>query len=104
MPDTPSFFVHEKADSDLEEIFDYSVERFGFSRAVNYVRAIEAMFNELASNPGSGKSFDPHRPHYLLKRVESHFIYYCVCENGIEVFRILHERMLPSRHLTGDFS
>ncbi|WP_018417076.1 type II toxin-antitoxin system RelE/ParE family toxin [Teredinibacter turnerae] len=104
MPDTPSFFVHEKADSDLEEIFDYSAERFGFSRAVNYVRAIEAMFNELASNPGSGKSFDPHRPHYLLKRVESHFIYYRVCENGIEVFRILHERMLPSRHLTGDFS
>lgn len=63
MPDTPSFFVHEKADCDLEEIFDYSVERFGFSRAVSYVRDIERKFNELASNPGKGKSFDPQRPH-----------------------------------------
>lgn len=103
MPDTPSFFVHEKADSDLEEIFDYSVERFGFSRAVSYVRDIEAMFFELAANPGSGKPFDPQRPHYLHKRVESHFIYYGICDSGIEVFRILHERMLPSLYLSADF-
>ena len=81
MLDSPSFFVHEKADEDLEEIFDYSVEHFGFTRAVRYVRDIEVMFLELAHEPRKGKLFDPQIPHYLHKKVESHFIYYAPC-NG----------------------
>ena len=101
MPDTPSFFVHEKADNDLEEIFDYSVESFGFARAVRYIKDIEAMFSELAHDPLKGRSFDPELPHCFHKRVESHFIYYAPCDNGIEIFRILHERILPSLHLAG---
>lgn len=100
MPDTPSFFIHEKADSDLEEIFDYSEEHFGFARAVLYIKDIEAMFIELARDPRKGKKFDPQLPDCLHKRVESHFIYYTTCDNGIEIFRILHERMLPARRLS----
>ena len=41
MPDHPTFYVHEKADSDLEEIFEYSVEQFGFARAEQYIYDIE---------------------------------------------------------------
>ena len=37
MPDDPAFCVHEDADSDLEDIFDYSVEQFGFARAEQYI-------------------------------------------------------------------
>ena len=99
MSDEPRFFIHEKADSDLEEIFDYSLENFGFARAVRYIKDIEAMFAELAEDPRKGTLFDPQLSYCLHKRVQSHVIYYAPCENGIEIFRVLHERMLPAIHL-----
>lgn len=47
MPNSPSFYVHEKADSDLEDIFDYSVENFGFACAEQYVYEIEQVLGVL---------------------------------------------------------
>ena len=47
MSDCPTFYVHEKADNDLENIFDYSVEQFGFVRAEQYVYDIEQAFKDL---------------------------------------------------------
>ena len=94
-----SFFVHQKADEDLEAIFGYSLERFGFVRAARYIKDIEIMFDQLACNPQKGNTFDIQLPDCLHLRVESHFIYYAECEGGIEIFRVLHKRMEPSKHL-----
>ena len=47
MPDDPVFYVHEKADSDPEVIFDYSVKQFGLARAEQYIRDIEWAFRNL---------------------------------------------------------
>ena len=41
MSNSPIFYVHGKADSDLESIFVYSDEQFGFARAVQYVYDID---------------------------------------------------------------
>lgn len=99
MHEPPKFFVHQKADEDLEGIFDFSVETFGFVRAARYMKDIEAMFKQLASSPNKGKTFDAQLPNCLHKRIESHFIYYEVCDNGIEIYRVLHKRMLPNKRL-----
>ena len=53
-----SFFVHQKADEDLEAIFGYSLEKFGFARAARYIKDIEIMFEQLACNPQKGNTFD----------------------------------------------
>lgn len=99
MPDDPVFYVHEKADSDLEDIFDYSVEKFGFARAEQYIVDIELTFKELAANPKLGRRFDPDINHYFQYPVESHFIFYAPTNDGVEIFRILHKNMLPILHL-----
>ena len=72
----PRFFLHQKADED-----------------------IEIMFEQLACSPQKGNIFDIQLPNCLHLRVESHFIYYAECEGGIEIFRVLHKRMEPSKHL-----
>ncbi len=59
MPGRPAFYVREKADGDLEGIFDYSVENFGFARAEHYVYEIEPVFYRLAENPSLGTRSDP---------------------------------------------
>lgn len=99
MSEIPKIIVHQKADEDLEDIFDYSMERFGFQRAVRYIKDIETMFKALARDQHKGKTFDPQTPYYLHQRIESHFIYYSECKGGIEIFRVLHERMLPAKYL-----
>lgn len=99
MPDCPSFFVHERADSDLEEIFDYSVEHFGFARAEQYVYDIERAFKNLADNPKLGARFDPDVNHYFHYPVGSHSVFYAPTDKGVEVFRVLHKAMLPALHL-----
>tara|TARA_R110002072_G_scaffold28229_2_gene90820 strand:+ start:204 stop:524 length:321 start_codon:yes stop_codon:yes gene_type:complete len=99
MHKTPRFFVHQKADEDLEVIFDYSLEKFGFARTARYIKDIEIMFEKLACNPQKGNTFDIQLPNCLHLKVESHFIYYAEYQGGIEIFRVLHKRMEPTRHL-----
>lgn len=99
MPENPAFYVHEKADSDLEDIFDYSVQQFGFVRAEQYIYELERIFKELAANPKLGRRFDPGINHYFQYPVESHCVFYAPTDNGVEIFRILHKKMLPMLHL-----
>lgn len=99
MPDDPVFYVHEKAVSDLEDIFDYSVEQSGFARAEQYIYDIEQTFKELAACPKRGRRYDPDINHYFQYPVESHCIFYAPTDNGVGIFRILHKNMLPVLHL-----
>ena len=99
MPDAPVFYVHEKADSDLEKIFDYSVTQFGFARAAHYVYDIEQALNNLAANPSLGRRFDPDVSRYFQHPIESHNVFYITVESGVEILRILHQSMLPTRHI-----
>lgn len=84
MSDHPTFYVHEKADGDLEDIFDYSVEQ---------------VFRDLAANPKLGRRFDPDVNHYFQYPLESHCVFYAPTGSGVEIFRILHKSMLPTLHL-----
>ncbi|WP_366512970.1 type II toxin-antitoxin system RelE/ParE family toxin [uncultured Chryseobacterium sp.] len=43
------------ADQDLEEIFDYSINTFGFEQAEKYLLEPEEVFQALVMNPYSGK-------------------------------------------------
>jgi toxin ParE1/3/4 len=56
----------------------------------------------LADNPTAGRSCDEVRPG--LRRMESgqHVVFYRVAPGGILVSRILHQRMLPERHVIED--
>ncbi len=49
------YVLSEKADIDLEEIFDYTCEEFGFNQAEKYLLEIENVFYFLFKNPFSGK-------------------------------------------------
>lgn len=99
MPDDPVFYVHEKADSDLEDIFDYSVKQFGLARAEQYIHDIERAFRELAANSNLGRRFDPEVSRYFQYPVESHCIFYAPTVSGVEIYRVLHKSMLPTLHL-----
>jgi toxin ParE1/3/4 len=87
------------AEADIDDIWTYSAERWGFEQADHYLDAIEAAMNLLADNPMLGRSCDEVLPSFRRKTSGSHVIFYMAIESGIEVARILHVSMDYDQHL-----
>lgn len=79
------------ADSDIEEIFNYTEKEFGFTQAVKYISDFEDVFTELIKSPELGRSRNEIK--FGLRNIvqESHIIFYRILEDRIRIVRVLHE-------------
>jgi toxin ParE1/3/4 len=93
------FSLRPRAIADLEDIWDYSTETWGTVQAERYLRLINDSFRKIADNPGIGRPCDAIREGYRKRSVGRHVIFYRTAEGGVDVVRILHERMDMDRHL-----
>ena len=87
------------AEADLMSIGMYTVRTWGLAQSERYLNDLEACCRRLADDPAAGRSCDHVRPG--LRRMEQgkHVVFFRREPRGILVFRILHERMLPERHV-----
>lgn len=88
-----------RAQADLDDIRDYSVEQFGIARAIAYLDAIEAAFRRILSFPEIGVARQDLRPGLRTLSCQQHRIYYVVDGDRIRIMRVLHQRMDEGRHL-----
>lgn len=88
-----------EAQRDLEAIWLYTLEEWGLEQANRYTDELTHVFAQLAVSPQLGAACDHIRNGYSRSRVGRHVVYYRMTDYGIAVIRILHDRMLPSRHL-----
>jgi len=93
------FSLRPRAIADLEDIWDYSTETWGSVQAERYLRLINDCFRKIAENPKTGRSCDAIRKGYRKRNVGRHVIFYRTTKGGVDVVRILHERMDIDRHL-----
>jgi toxin ParE1/3/4 len=77
----------------------YALRSWGPEQTVRYIDELEACCQRLADNPAAGRACDHVRPG--LRRMEQgkHVVFFRREAGGILVSRILHERMLPERHV-----
>ena len=94
-----SYVLSPKAQSDLDAIWDYTAERWDTDQAELYVRRIKSALESIASNPRRGRACEHVRPGYSKYPVGSHVVFYRLTEQGVDVVRIVHQRMDFSRHL-----
>ncbi|MGE0211421.1 MAG: type II toxin-antitoxin system RelE/ParE family toxin [Parvibaculaceae bacterium] len=87
-----------RAETDLEEIWLYTFRNWSLEQADAYVSRFVAAFEDLGSEARKGRSVDA-REGYFKYAVGSHLIYYRRSRAGIDVIRVLHQRMDPDRHL-----
>lgn len=87
------------AERDLESIWAYTVQQWGFEQANRYIDLLTAAFAGLAESPNIAPSCERIRPGYRRWGVERHKIYFRVTDYGIAVIRVLHDRMDAPRHL-----
>jgi len=93
------YVLSPRAKSDIEEIWRYTENHWGADQAERYIREISRYIDIIAAHPTSGRPCPEVRTGYYKYRTGSHFLFYRVTSDGIDVVRILHERMDFGRHL-----
>jgi toxin ParE1/3/4 len=94
------YLLSPAAQADLEQIWDYTHDRWGVDQAEDYLRELQRAINRIAANPRIGRACDEIRPGYRKLAAASHTLFYRVtAEDVIDVVRILHQRMDVDRHL-----
>ncbi|GAB3264488.1 type II toxin-antitoxin system RelE/ParE family toxin [Arthrobacter pigmenti] len=87
------------AQQDLSSIWDFTEQRWDIRQAETYVREIQAAIERIAADPRRGRSRNEIRQDYLSYAVGSHTIFYLRRTDGVDIIRVLHQRMDHSRHL-----
>jgi toxin ParE1/3/4 len=86
------------AAADLEEIAEYTIERFGIEQSRRYRDGLKTCFVELAINPALGR-----RAEQLIRGLrrfehQSHVVFYISEPENLLIVRVLHSSMDVPRH------
>lgn len=87
------------AKSDLIEIWNYTVEKWGEKQAEKYLQDIEGKLNQLAANPELGRQRPEISPGYYSFPVGKHIVFYLLSDHYIDIIGILHGRMDIDKNL-----
>lgn len=87
------------AQRDLSSIWDFTEERWDGRQAETYLREIQSAIERIAEDPSRGRSCDGIRGGYRQYGIGSHLLFYVESPGGVDVIRILHQRMDPGLHL-----
>lgn len=94
------YVLSPAARADLEQIWDYSSERWDGDQAEEYLREVQRAIERVVANPRIRRACDEVRTGYRKHAVGSHTLYYRIAgDDVIDVVRILHQRMDADRHL-----
>lgn len=87
-----------RAQQDMEEIWDYTVARWGVAQADSYIRIVVTACERIAEGSTGGQPAEDIRAGYWRQIVASHVVFYREQAERIVVVRILHQRMDVASH------
>jgi toxin ParE1/3/4 len=96
------FRLTVRAELDLLDIADYTLQTWGVEQSVRYLDRLEERCHFLAERPQLGQRCDHIRPGLRRSKQDKHVIFYRYEGDDILIVRILHHRMLPGLHLLDD--
>ena len=90
-------YQHSKfAEKDLEDIFDYTHQKFGLDQAILYVLSFNEVFTLISQNPKLGIDRNEIKKGLKSFVYKSHIILYRIITNKIRIVRVLRgSRDLP---------
>ncbi len=97
-PPVNNYRLSRLAAADLEEIAEYTIERFGLEQSCRYRDDLKTCFGQLADNPALGRGAE--QLMHGLQRFEhqSHVVFYISELENILIVRVLHSSMDVPRH------
>ncbi len=94
-----NYSLTQAAKSDLINIKRYTSEHWGKLHSQEYLSKLRHTISLLAETPSLGKLRTDVGSKILSFPYCSHVIYYVNHNNCVVVFAVLHQKMLPSKHL-----
>ncbi|WP_052501450.1 type II toxin-antitoxin system RelE/ParE family toxin [Thiomicrospira microaerophila] len=95
----PGLVLAPVAQSDLKEIYRYTVENWGMQQAQNYLDHIKQSFKTLLENPNLGRERSELGQNVRAINCQKHIIFYRYLETELQIIRVLHGRQDPARHV-----
>lgn len=80
----------------------YTLRTWGQAQTIRYLAELEACCQRLADGPATGRACDHVRPGLRRMQQGKHVVFFRLEPGGVLISRILHERMLPERHVIDD--
>ena len=93
------YTLSPRAQSDLDEIWDYTERHWGIDQAEMYIRLLWRDIEAITANPTIGRACPEVRAGYYKFRSGSHILFFRLSKHGIDVVRILPQRMDFEQHL-----
>ena len=87
-----------KAENEIEDIYEYSILNFGLNTAQDYVSNLHECFAVLSDNRSWGNDYGFIKAGLLRYEYRSHSGYYQNTEYGILIIRVLGNKQDPARH------
>ena len=94
------------AESDLANIFDYTLTTWGEQQFEKYRSLLEESFEDIAINPLLPRSKDRKElfPGCRSLHVGRHVILYRVKDNAVQIARVLHDSMELELHIPSEMT
>ena len=92
------YVLSKLAERDLNEIANYTRDRWGERQAVDYIDELRSLCQRLAEMPTTGRRCEGVRPGLYRMEEGRHVVFYRAGAKGITISRILHQTMLPDLH------
>lgn len=93
------YVLSPRAQGDIDHIWDYTAKHWGVDQAEIYARQLFQHIAAVANQPSIGRACRDVRVGYYKYPSGSHFLFYRLMDNGVDIVRILHERMAFDQHL-----
>ena len=78
------------AESDLEDIYDFTCDRFGLNQALEYLQGLDELFDSLCKQPHLGRPRNEVRHSLRSITYVSHVVFYRITGRRIWIVRVLH--------------
>ena len=89
----------DKAERDLEDIIDSTIQEWGVAQANTYLDGLETRAQLLADHPDLGTIRETLTEGLLSFPYESPILYHKKQARGIVIVRVLHQHRDPMKHL-----
>ena len=90
-----SYFLTVEADSDLDDIFEYSVRQWGENQADRYITQLQEAVLKLCENPKIAKCRTDLSKNTYSFPVQQHVVYFDLVDNSLIIWAIHHKNRLP---------
>jgi toxin ParE1/3/4 len=84
------YFLTDAAYDDLDEIADYTAQKWVVSQEKKYLAQLFKCFEELARNPRIGRERPEIEPEYRSVVEGGHVIFYRIRDTRVEILGIVH--------------